>query len=142
MSYRPRTKSELTRYLAKKGWTDVADDVMRRLERAGLVDDDAFAAAWIRERATAKGYGRRRLASELTRLGIDRLTIEDALDKDYPTESESDRAAALAAERWRRLSTIDPVAKGRQVFGFLVRRGFSAGAARAAVDVLIRAERD
>ncbi len=142
MSYRPRTRHELVGYLAKRGWNDITEIVMERLERAGLVDDTEFATAWIRERATAKGYGRRRLMSELTRLGVERRTIDAALDDEYPAETETDRAAGLAAERWRRLSTVDPYKKGQQVFGYLVRRGFAAGAAKEAVDALIRGERD
>jgi regulatory protein len=142
LSYRSRTRRELADYLAKRGWSDIADAVMERLERAGLVDDNVFAATWIRERSSTKGYGRRRLTSELTRLGVARDVILAALDAEYPAESEADRAAGLAAARWRRLTTIDPYAKGKQVFGYLVRRGFDAGAAREAVDALIRAERD
>ncbi len=128
--------------MVKRGWTDVADVVMLRLQRAGLVDDTLFTTTWVRERATTKGYGRRRLVSELTRLGVEKRTIEAVLDDEYPAEAEVDRAAGLAADRWRRLSTTDPYKKGKQVFGYLVRRGFAAGAAREAIDALIRAERD
>jgi regulatory protein len=142
LSYRPRTKTELARYLRKKGWIEQLDSVMERLERAGLVDDNAFATAWVTERASAKGFGRRRLESELFKLGVEREAIISALDNHYPADAEFERAAGLAAERWRRLSTVDPAAKGRQVFGYLVRRGFSSGAAREAIDSLIRAERD
>lgn len=80
LSFRPRSCTEISRYLAQKGFsTETADAVLRRLQTAQLVDDAEFAAYWIANRAQFSPRGRRALWQELRQKGIARDVIETAL---------------------------------------------------------------
>ena len=138
LSYRQRSEREIIRYLDKRGYTAVREAVVARLTRAGLLDDRAFAATWITERAGGHGYGARRLRSELLRLGIDSDIIDEILESTYPDDKEIERASDIAARQWPKLSGKNPYDRGRKLYSFLIRRGFDGSTAKEAVDSLIR----
>jgi regulatory protein len=138
LSYRQRTKQEMLRYLDKRGYSEVSDQVIDRLTRAGLIDDRVFAETWISERAGARGYGSRRLRSELIRLGVEAFVIDETLASSYPDDREEERAIDIAARQWPKTSGKTPFDRGRKLFSYLVRRGFDSAAAKEAVDSLIR----
>ena len=69
-----RSRSELAGKLAAKGVPDeLAARLLDRFEEVGLVDDQAFARAWVQSRQPGKGLARRALAQELRRKGVDRI---------------------------------------------------------------------
>src|SRR5690606_35758700 len=71
LAVRARSRAELTRRLAAKGYTaEVADAALDRLAEVGLVDDAAFAEQWVTARHTYSGKGRQALAQELRRKGV------------------------------------------------------------------------
>ena len=57
----------------------VADEVLDRLEAAGVVDDRAYASALARTRFAEKGVARRAIADELRLKGLGESAICDAL---------------------------------------------------------------
>ena len=142
LSYRQRTEQEMVRYLYKRGYADVSENVIDRLTRAGLIDDRVFAETWITERAGGRGYGSRRLRSELLRLGVNTVIIDETLESAYPDDNEEERAAGIAARQWPKLSGKTPYDRGRKLYSFLIRRGFDGSAAKEAVDTLIRTAKD
>ncbi len=120
LSYRARSKKELTDRLKQKG-TEVQciDEVLNELSALGLINDFEFASVWVRERG--KSYGPFRLKNELLRKGVSKEIIEKALGEFNEFELAQD-----IAERWisshKHLS--EEVIK-RRLFGFLARRGIS-----------------
>jgi regulatory protein len=138
LSYRQRTEKEMVRYLNKRGYTDVRDEVIARLKRAGLINDRVFAETWIVERAGNRGYGARRLRSELLRLGLNPVLVDDTIASYYPEDKEDVRAADLAARHWPKISGKTPLDRGRKLYAFLIRRGFDSQSAKEAVDLLVR----
>lgn len=121
LSYRPRSQSEVSRYLRDKGFGETAiEDAVERLNRVGLVDDEAFARYWIGNREQFKPRGERALRYELRQKGIDDRVIDDLLQDTDETESAF-RAAAQRMERWKRL---DPADRRQKLSGYLQRRGF------------------
>ncbi|MFA5867714.1 MAG: RecX family transcriptional regulator [Actinomycetota bacterium] len=142
LSYRQRTEQEMARYLDRRGCGDVRDAVIARLVRAGLIDDQVFAETWISERAGSQGYGSRRLRSELLRLGVRPSLIDETLESVYPNDREDDRAAAIAARQWPRISGKNPYDRGRKLYSYLIRRGYENQAAKEAVDSLMRADKE
>ncbi|MEU4480105.1 regulatory protein RecX [Micromonospora sp. NPDC023966] len=136
LAVRPRTRAELAGALAKRGVSEeVAEQVLDRYDEVGLVDDAAFARAWVSSRHTGRGLARRALANELRQRGVDGEVASEALDElDEETEAETARALV---ERKLRSSRGEPDAVFRRLVGMLARKGYPAGVAiRAVKDAL------
>jgi regulatory protein len=142
LSYRQRTADEIKRYLRKKGYEDISDEVLERLVRLGFVDDADFARRWIKERSSSKGYGPIRLRSELTRLGVPDALIKSAMLTDYPYADEDDIIASVAAKLLKRSSGKTADAAKKSALAGLLRRGYSYAQARTAIDRAFSCESD
>jgi len=85
VSYRPRSEKEFTDFLTKKlnKWkvsgSVLIKKVIERMRELGYVDDRAFAVWWRDQRTDFKPKGKRFIALELTRKGISRDIIDEAL---------------------------------------------------------------
>ena len=133
----PRTRAELAGTLAERGIPDeVADKVLERFSEVGLIDDAAFAAAWVESRHTGRGLARRALAHELRHRGVEDQVVRDAVE-----ELDPDREEATARELVRRkLRTMKVPADraGRQsamrrLLGMLARKGYGPGLAMTVI---------
>lgn len=120
ISLRRRSERELGDYLRRKEYEpDTIDAVLERLRELGLVDDAAFAAAWIADRQLLRPRSRRTLEQELMQKGIARDIIHDAL-AELDGEAQEDILVSLI-ERKRRLSQYrDP----QKLLAYLGRQGF------------------
>lgn len=128
LGYRPRSSSELRRYLqGKTPEAATVDAVLARLEREQLVDDAAFARFWIEDRSRFRPRSARALRHELRRKGLAPDVIDQAL-ADLDEEAAAWDAAAKKLSSWRHL---DQDAFDRKLLGHLSRRGFSYGIARS-----------
>ncbi|HET9140113.1 regulatory protein RecX [Actinophytocola sp.] len=125
LQFRPRTRAELQQALARKGIdADVADEVLSRLDEVGLIDDKAFAEMWVRSRHTYEGLGRRALAAELRRKGVDESVTSEAVATVDP-DSEEARARQLVRKKLRVLPpTTDTATTIRRLAGLLARKGY------------------
>jgi len=94
LSVRPRTRAELDTALRRRGFDDdVITDVLDRYSDVGMIDDEAFARAWVTSRHHSKGLAKRALADELRRKGVADDDLGAALDElDGDTEVETARA--------------------------------------------------
>ena len=128
------SRRELERQLEQAGYTsgDVADE-LDRLESVGLVDDFALAQQLVVTLQERKGLGRGAIGAELARRVVAPAAIAYALDLVDDGE-ELDRARDLASKRMRSLQGLDQVTANRRLSAYLMRRGFSGSAVRAAVD--------
>lgn len=118
-----RSRSELAQKLAKRGVPDeVAERLLNRFEEVGLVDDAAFARAWVESRQPGKGLGRRALAQELRRKGIDDEVARAALDEVEPEDEEA-VARALVRRKLRTMRGVDRATATRRLAGMLARKG-------------------
>ncbi|MGY0006029.1 regulatory protein RecX [Micromonospora sp. I033] len=136
LAVRPRTRAELAGALAKRGISEeVADQVLDRYDEVGIVDDAAFARAWVSSRHNGRGLARRALANELRQRGVDGEVAGEALDElDEETEAET---ARVLVERKLRTARGEPDAVFRRLVGMLARKGYPAGVAiRAVKDAL------
>jgi regulatory protein len=128
-----RSRKELSDKLAKKNVPpELATRLLDRFEEVGLVDDEAFAKAWIASRQPGKGLARRALAQELRRKGIDDEVARDALDEIDPADEEA-AARALVRKKLRSLSRVDATTATRRLVGMLARKGYGSGVAFAVV---------
>jgi regulatory protein len=120
-----RSRAELATKLAKRRVPDeVAERLLTRFEEVGLIDDAAFARSWVDSRQTGKGLGRRALAQELRRKGIDEEVAKDALEEIEP-EDEEEAARALVRRKLRTLRRVDRATATRRLAGMLARKGHS-----------------
>lgn len=133
LEHQPRTRVELERALARRGVpADAAAAVLDRLGEVGLVDDAAFARAWVDSRHAGRGLGRRALAAELHRRGVDPQLVGDAVGA-VSGDDERLAAAALVRRRLPSLASHPVEVQLRRLVAMLARRGFGAGLATAVV---------
>ncbi|MBV9291273.1 MAG: regulatory protein RecX [Frankiales bacterium] len=129
----PRTRAELARGMARRGVpADAAAAVLDRFTEVGLIDDEAFAAAWVDSRHAGRGLGRRALSAELRRRGVDDSVVRETV----ATVSDEDEAAAARALVRRKLATMQRLPREtqlRRLVAMLARKGFGQGLAMQVV---------
>ncbi|GIF10355.1 regulatory protein [Actinoplanes teichomyceticus] len=136
LAVRPRTRAELAKALARKEISEeVIAEVLDRYDEVGIIDDAAFARAWVSSRHQGRGLARRALANELRQRGIDAEVASEALEA-VDDESEAEAARALV-DRKLRTARGTPEAVFRRLVAMLARKGYPAGVAiRAVKDAL------
>ncbi|MDG4802216.1 regulatory protein RecX [Micromonospora sp. WMMD980] len=139
LATRPRTRAELAGALARRGISEeTAERVLDRYDEVGIVDDAAFARAWVSSRHNGRGLARRALANELRQKGVDGEVAGAALDGlDEETEAETARALV---DRKLRTTRGEPDAVFRRLVGMLARKGYPAGVAISAVKDALAAQ--
>lgn len=99
LGYRERSAYEVESKLRDNGYpAHVAKSVVTRFTESQLIDDVRFAQAWVRSRMAA-GYGRRRIATELSRKGVDDGIALSALAEDLGAHTELQRARDSLRDR-------------------------------------------
>jgi len=124
LAARAHTRHELEQALrARKVPTAVAEQVLDRMTGVGLVDDTAFAAAWVESRQQRRHLSTPALRRELQVKGVDRDTIE-AVGAQVDTEDEVRAARALVERKSAAMGGLDHQVRYRRLAGLLTRRGF------------------
>ena len=133
LAARARSRKELADRLAQKNVPgELATALLDRFEEVGLIDDDAFARAWIADRQRAKGLAPRALALELRRKGVADDVVREALD-DVDAGAEEAAARTLVRKKLRTLRGVDDTTATRRLVGMLARKGYGSGLAYAVV---------
>lgn len=126
LAVRARSEHELTTRLRQKGFGPRATEgVVSSLAEVGLVDDEAFARAWVDERLRLRPVGARRLSQELSLKGVARELADRIIGEAFDEEPELDVARRAAERKARTLRGGDPRKARARLHSFLVRRGFS-----------------
>ncbi len=124
LSYRPRSREEVRRYLRRKETPpEIIDTVLARLAHLDLIDDRAFASFWVETREQFSPRGSHALKSELRLKGVERDVVDELVDE------EKDEERALIAGRKKALSllhlpSMDYATFRTRLGSFLQRRGF------------------
>ncbi|MGW0844437.1 recombination regulator RecX [Streptomyces sp. NPDC002787] len=125
----PRTRKQLADALHKREIPeDVADEVLSRFEEVGLINDSAFADAWVESRHHGRGLARRALARELRTKGVDSALIDEAVSQ-LDSEQEESTARELVARKLRSTRGLDRDKRLRRLAGMLARKGYPEGMA-------------
>ena len=123
----PRTRKQLADALRKREIPeDVAEEVLSRFEEVGLIDDGAFADAWVESRHHGRGLARRALARELRTKGVDSTLIEEAVGQ-LDSDQEEETARELVARKLRATRGLDRDKRIRRLAGMLARKGYPEG---------------
>ncbi|MFM7146274.1 MAG: regulatory protein RecX [Actinomycetales bacterium] len=138
----PRSRAELAEDLRKRGIPEeAAEEVLDRFTEVGLIDDAAYASAWVGSRHRGCGLARPVLRRELQAKGIAAQLVEEALDV-IDDAAEIDRARALAVQRLPSLIRLDAASRQRRLIGFLMRRGYPVGVAAQVTREVLGAQAD
>ena len=133
---RPRSRRELERrLLGARFEPDEVDDVLVRLERVGLVDDEAFARQFAEHRFGSRKEGSRAVMQGLRAAGIARSLSETVAQA--ASGDDEERAADLARSRVTRLAGVPPEKAFARLSSLLMRRGYSPEIARSAARVAL-----
>lgn len=129
----PRTRAQLADELDRRDVpADVAERVLSRFTEVGLIDDAAFAQAWVQTRHRGRGLARRALSAELRHRGVDDETARDAVAQ-LDDDQEREAARALVDRRLSASRGLPVQTRVRRLAGMLARKGYPAGVAFAVV---------
>jgi regulatory protein len=125
----PRTRKQLADALRKREIPDdAAEEVLSRFEEVGLINDSAFADAWVESRHHSRGLARRALAQELATKGVDSTLIDEAVAQ-LDSDQEEATARELVARKLRSTRGLDRDKRLRRLAGMLARKGYPEGMA-------------
>ncbi|MEU0414212.1 recombination regulator RecX [Streptomyces griseorubiginosus] len=136
----PRTRKQLADALRKREIPDeAAEEVLSRFEEVGLINDSAFADAWVESRHHGRGLARRALAQELRTKGVDSTLIDEAVSQ-LDSEQEEATARELVDRKLRATRGLDRDKRLRRLAGMLARKGYSEGMALRVVRQALQEE--
>ena len=122
LGYRARSEAEIRDRLTRYRYVrETIDAVILRLKELGYLDDAEFARTKAREKA--RRYGPRRVSVELRKSGVGEALAREVVEEEFAGRSELGEARSAAARRYNERGSD---AEARRVYGFLVRRGYSA----------------
>ncbi|XQE82629.1 recombination regulator RecX [Streptomyces microflavus] len=125
----PRTRKQLADALRKREIPgEAAEEVLSRFEDVGLIDDAAFAGAWVESRHHGRGLARRALVRELRTKGVAPSVIDDAVGQ-LDADQEEETARELVARKLRSTRGLDRDKRLRRLAGMLARKGYGEGMA-------------
>ena len=124
LSYRPRSREEVRRYLRRKETPpEIIEAVLARLDRLDFVNDRTFAGFWIESREQFSPRGARALKNELRMKGVERDVVDEMVN-DEQDEERALRAGRKKAIALANAPNIDFATFRNRLGSFLQRRGF------------------
>ena len=145
LAHRPRTRKEVRNKLREKEFGE--DDInftLDTLQRAGLINDGAFARMYIRDALAAKSTGKILLKRKLLMMGVEKTIVESALQETLGGGDEE--ASALEAGRKFLKKSATPrsaTERGKlrnRLASFLGRRGFQWSTIQPVVKELLKGD--
>ena len=125
----PRTRAQLASALRRRQVPEeVAEAVLGRFTEVRLIDDAAFAQAWVESRHHSRGLARRVLSAELRQRGVAAEEVRAAVGS-LGDQDEIAAARRLVAKRAGPPGVARCQARMRQLVGMLARKGYPAGLA-------------
>jgi regulatory protein len=129
----PKTRSQLADLLAARDIPDdAAETVLDRFTEVGLIDDAAFARAWVGSRQAGRGLARRALSAELRAKGVDAEVAAEAVEA-VDDDDERETARRLVDRKVGAMRRLDRATATRRLMGMLARKGYNGGLAAAVV---------
>lgn len=130
--------AELKAVLLRKGADEsVVDDVLGRLSRVGLIDDDAYAQALVEQRHGLRHQSRQAVVMDMRRRGLPPEVVEQAT-AELDDAADLDGARLVAAQRMRRLAGLDRAVIWRRLSAALARKGYSPSVVATVVGEALR----
>lgn len=129
IAIRPRSAWEVEDYLRrKKAEPELAASIINKLEKLDLINDEAFARAWIENRKLLSPRSHRKLVAELKAKRVPDSVITKVVQKD--TEEERETLRLLVAKKRGQSSYKDDL----KLAQYLARQGFNYDDIKSALD--------
>ena len=137
----PKTRAQLAGALRKRGIPEeTANEVLSRFEDVGLIDDAAFARAWVESRHHSRGLAGRALGAELKQRGVAPDEIRTAIEEQLGPDAEASTARRLIEKKLPSTRSLPPEQRTRRLAGLLARKGYPAGLAFRVIREALEAE--
>jgi regulatory protein len=138
---RRRTEKEIRDKLCEFD-DDTIEKAITELKDALLIDDKAFAIAYIHDKLLSKPHSSKRLESDLRQKGVTKDVIGEALKESGMTENEEDRALEAAEKKWTQIVRRESDARkqNQKLIAFLASRGFKFDTIKRVVEKISKGE--
>ena len=137
LAYRSQTSNELSERLQQRGYTTtLIAEVLSQLAADGYIDDRRVALDWARYRLQARPMGRRRLAWELQRRGLNSELLEEVLRQVYSEFDEAMLAEQAARKRLRSKEVPRSPRERQRFIRYLMSLGFEGNTVAATLAML------
>ncbi len=125
---KPRTQKQMEEYLYKKGYDPVEiEETIGRLKEAKYINDFNYAENFARARSVTKHHGPHRLRRDLVKRGVERETVDKALNEFYEY-TDLDEVLEKAVAKWVRINGIPEDTRSRKrLHDNLFRLGYEPG---------------
>lgn len=151
LEVRSRSVAEVRRRLSSAGYrADLVEGAIARMTELGMLDDAAFAQAWVESRDRSRPRGERAIRAELGQKGVERAvvdmvlaarrtgTVESRLDG-VPVSADRAAAQRLMTRHERSLARVaDPRQRRARAYSLLARNGFDPEICREVAASLAR----
>jgi regulatory protein len=140
LAFRPRSEKEirdsLKRKIEKSDYLEpelLLTNVVTRLKKLGLLDDQEFSRWWVEQRQKFKPKGERILRSELHQKGIPREIIDQLF---FKYETPSNELMRIAQKKFSTYQKLPDQQFKQKMTAYLARRGYDWDEIRSVVDTL------
>jgi regulatory protein len=125
LSFRPRSKKEITNYFKKKEVGDETQKIlMSKLIERKYINDSEFVAWFVRQRQEFKPKGQKLLKLELMQKGIEKSTIDEYFSSASPID-ETEQAFVIVQKKIQHWKNLDDFSLKQKIQGYLGRRGYN-----------------
>ncbi len=132
---RPRSLKEVKDYFRRKEIdSSLHENILNRLIRLELLDDQKFAEWWVRQRLEFKHKSKKDITFELRQKGINGQTIKNVLD-----DSEIDEvkiAKELISKKIYKWQKYEDKVRRQKISQYLARKGFNWDVINSVVDMI------
>lgn len=108
-----------------------AQTLIDKFIRLGYIDDQRMARQLVDKLSGRKGKSKNIIVNDLRQRGISSDVISEAVQV-IDEDDELEKATALATQRARQFTHLDPATAERRLVGFLTRRGYPSSIVRQA----------
>jgi len=138
LAHRGRSRRELVRALRRKRYSEAEiEPALERLERAGLINDEALARQLAEYYSRYRGQGRRAVLHKMLQAGLEAPLAEAVLAEFADEKSEQERAREAGQRFLARIGRDRDPHRRARLYDYLQRRGFDADLCRQITEQLV-----
>ena len=138
-TYQERTQKEVEEKLRSYGLDeDEAGEIIIRLSREKLLDEERYAKSFVRGKYRLKKWGRRRIVQDLKFKGISEYCIKQGL-KEIDGDEYYQNLVDILEKKDRQEKEKNPRARRQKLQLFLTAKGYEADLIKIALDDLGKA---
>lgn len=124
LAMRDHASGELRDKLLKRDFLpEAVDELIAKLQKSQLLNDEEFAARYVRAHRERRKLSRTALKRELNKKGLSAEIVSDAVED---VDGEDDLARQVAEKKAASTRGLDYEVRERRILGMLARRGFAS----------------